>query len=536
MKTKTILIALFLLCIKTQAQSTDKVILKDFEILTNDVLKINENSYSYSAISKSFSEPISTVDAFDSKGYVIERIYNNSAETQKKYTYDANYKKATKTFVESNSKYNYVVEKLPFGSILLKVNESEVLKNADGSIKQVLHKGKKENIAFNYSSNGNIVTIKPSVSGLNTQRTTKDGLLLSEEGDIMSTYFAYDSTTKLQSQKISAIKNVPSNVYSVYVYEFDKKGNWIVKYELGAVPSYGKIGNALRNIVVRELTYKDKSKTGYTSISEAMKSKAVSMAPTVEVAILDTKNPYSYPIFMNFDNKGLLKTNNNSASTTTDSKCEGDCQNGWGKYTYDNGYYEGFWLNGKKSGYGIYVWSESDTYLGNWRENKMDGFGQSVFASGNEYVGGYSNGKYEGYAIYYNKAKDKNEFNKYSNGSFVSATPMESNGVSVGCTHGNCANGYGRYVFDNGGIFIGEFINNGLAMGIFYFKNGDIYQGLFNPKTNKFHGYGYYSYKETGDFYKGNWSESKYNGNGLSYTKNKYYKNEWKDNEPIKSY
>ena len=39
--------------------------------------------------------------------------------------------------------------------------------------------------------------------------------------------------------------------------------------------------------------------------------------------------------------------------TKTTGCISGDCYSGWGKWQFDNCYYDGFWVNGKKQGYGL---------------------------------------------------------------------------------------------------------------------------------------------------------------------------------------
>lgn len=535
MKTKFILIALLFLSETSHAQLLDKITLKDYQVLTNDVVKITEKSFDYDRNSASYKDPNIEVYTFDSNGYKISFSLNNKVEFNKSFNYSENYKKVTETFISSSTKYFFDILKLPYGNVLLKANKYQIPKNTDGTIKKLTYIGEDGNLDYNFTYIGNIITSIPSTEGLNTTRATKEGFLLSEENKYMSLYYSYDTKTKLESQRVSVMKGMDAHVHYISLYEFDKKGNWIVRYDMTAVPLYGKKGNGIKSVTIRELSYKDNSKTGFTEITQDMKSKASGIVSNISVQSLDKNNFFATPLFLDFNLVELSKTNS-ITSSLKDTKCEGDCQNGWGKYSYDNGYYDGFWENGQKSGYGIYSWTNGDLYLGHWYQNKMNGFGQTLFVNGNEYAGGYKDGKYDGHAIYFNKANDKNEYNRYADGKYASSNSMNNNGVSTGCTHGNCNNGFGRFVFNNGGIYIGQFIENGLYMGVYYFPNGDIYQGTFNFKTNKFNGYGYYHYKESGDFYKGNWADGKQGGRALSSVKGKFYKDEWKDGKVVKSF
>lgn len=55
--------------------------------------------------------------------------------------------------------------------------------------------------------------------------------------------------------------------------------------------------------------------------------------------------------------------------------CNGYKDKGYGKEIYDNGYYEGEFLNGKRHGKGKYVWNGGSYYDGEWKEGKQHGKG-----------------------------------------------------------------------------------------------------------------------------------------------------------------
>ena len=63
---------------------------------------------------------------------------------------------------------------------------------------------------------------------------------------------------------------------------------------------------------------------------------------------------------------------------------KGDCNNGYGTYTYANGSkYVGEWKDGKENGQGTYTWVSGNIWL-----------------NGNKYVGEYKNGKIHGQGTY----------------------------------------------------------------------------------------------------------------------------------------
>ncbi|WCL80423.1 caspase family protein [Saprospira sp. CCB-QB6] len=78
-----------------------------------------------------------------------------------------------------------------------------------------------------------------------------------------------------------------------------------------------------------------------------------------------------------------------------------------------------------------------------------------------------------------------------------------------GCTVGDCENGKGRFIFDNGDKYIGEFKESQMhGRGNYSFKNGNVYKGQF--RANKRHGYGHF-FHINGEQYIGeyvnNWRE-----------------------------
>jgi hypothetical protein len=532
MKTKFILIALLFLSATSHAQLLDKITLKDYGVLTNDVMKITEKSFDYDRNSASYKDPNIEIYTFDSNGYKTSFSLNNKVEYNKSFNYSDNYKKVTEIFISSTTKYFFDILKLPYGNVLLKADKYKIPKNTDGSIKKVSYVDDEGNLDYNFTYSGNIITSIPSAEGLNTTRATKEGFLLSEENQYLSLYYSYDTKTKLESQRVSVMKGMDAHVHYISLYEFDKKGNWIVRYDMTAVPLYGKKGNGIKSITIRELSYKDNSKAGYTEITQDMKSKASAIVSNIIVQSLDKNNFYATPLFLDYNLVELSKTNA-ITSNVKDSKCEGNCQNGWGKYTYDNGYYQGFWKNGLKEGYGIYKWNTNMIYSGSWVADKMSGYGSTTFSNGNGHDGSYLNGTYEGNGIYYIKETKTTEYNNYVGGKFNNAINLASTGLSVGCIKGDCTNGYGYFKFTNGDSFAGDFQNGKLKRGSYLFSNGDIYTGNFNS-SNQFEGYGFYSFKASGDFYFGNWSNGKRNGNGYAESNKVSYKGEWKDGYFIK--
>ena len=72
---------------------------------------------------------------------------------------------------------------------------------------------------------------------------------------------------------------------------------------------------------------------------------------------------------------------------------------------YYNGKYKGDFLNNKREGKGIYIFSNGDKYEGHYKNNLKEGFGIYSYKNGDIYEGNFKNDKYEGKGVY-----------KYSNG------------------------------------------------------------------------------------------------------------------------
>lgn len=511
MKTKLLTLCLLGFVYLSTAQFKTNLRRNDFEIKSKEVTAFKETYVTYV---KEFSNEYAYNATFNSDGYVT------SNRNYSKITYQNSYEKVTQISRKDNKVYTNFLIKTPIATYL--ADTKQVKTNAKGQIVDIFFKsedGKYDsNLEITY--NNNLITTKPTLDYLYVNVYTEKGLLVKELNKSMGNYYnAYDSKTNLQSIRVFSMgTDSKTDLYMIYTYEFDSFGNWIVKYEYQSAPNYGSKLDNLKRIEVREYTHKNGTKTGYSSVNQEIKNKGLAKIKTLNVEKLDKGN---FPVYYDYKEKAI-------ANSTTNSKCEGDCQNGWGKYTYDNGLYEGFWQNGLKTGYGMYAWNNGDLYCGNWYLDKISGYGSTSFANGNGYDGGFLNGQHHGNAMFYNKETKKMEHNAYVNGKFFQAINFRSTGNTTGCVNGDCNNGYGHYKFSNGDAFTGDFKNYKLNKGVYYFSNGDIYMGNFN-QNNQFEGYGLYSFKATDDIYSGNWINGKRNGRGYAETNKIAQKGEWKD-------
>jgi len=230
--------------------------------------------------------------------------------------------------------------------------------------------------------------------------------------------------------------------------------------------------------------------------------------------------------------KPLETISTNNSSTTGEGCVSGNCSDGWGKYQYDGGYYDGFWVQGKKDGYGLYKWVGTGKYIGSWKKDQMQGYGVYIADNEDNIAGWYANGQLNG--VGYTVTGDVWEQGIYTNGTLTTPYTFYTTESDTGCTAGDCNNKYGRYKWDNGDSFTGFWQNGSMYLGTYTFANGDKYSGTFN-KENQFDGFGRYFY-ENGGYYGGEWLNGNYEGKG--YYHDKDYKRQigmWKNRSLVKS-
>lgn len=85
----------------------------------------------------------------------------------------------------------------------------------------------------------------------------------------------------------------------------------------------------------------------------------------------------------------------------------------------------------------------------------------------------------------------------------------------TGCVSGNCDDGYGKYVWTSGDVYVGEWKNgkrNG--EGTYYYPNGEKYIGAY--KDDKREGFGTFTWA-SGNSYSGQWMQGEKHGEGTYY-------------------
>ena len=81
--------------------------------------------------------------------------------------------------------------------------------------------------------------------------------------------------------------------------------------------------------------------------------------------------------------------------------CEGNCENGFGKWVYtDKTTYEGDWVQTKKQGQGIETWPNGYIYKGEFQNSEWSGKGTLFFPDSSTYEGEWANGFMNGEGIF----------------------------------------------------------------------------------------------------------------------------------------
>lgn len=123
---------------------------------------------------------------------------------------------------------------------------------------------------------------------------------------------------------------------------------------------------------------------------------------------------------------------------------------------YLDGEYKGHTKAGKRSGQGIFYWSDGRRYEGQWKSDMMDGEGVFYWPSGDRYEGEWETDVMEGQGTYY-----------WSDGSRYK-----------GEWGANMKEGYGTYYWPDGRSYEGEWKEDKQeGHGSSYYADGEHYEG-----------------------------------------------------------
>lgn len=88
----------------------------------------------------------------------------------------------------------------------------------------------------------------------------------------------------------------------------------------------------------------------------------------------------------------------------------------------------------------------------------------------------------------------------------------------TGCVSGSCFDGKGKYVYENGYVYIGDFVEgNRIGLGTLTSPDGDKYDGMW--ENDVFHGQGTYAWAD-GSKYTGEWKNGVQDGYGIYFYPN----------------
>lgn len=518
MKTNVLLILLGM-SLQTFAQAVPDYSTSAFG-LSKDVTKMEETVYTHQVSDDNYATEEKTYMLFENglqKEYRHEYLSIFESTTFTKYTYNSSGKiikeetTTTSTYGNTKNTIEYVYQNNKLVKLIYTDPDSDP-SSSYGSYTVTYDydsKGKllKSTKTF---SNGSLDTVTEYYDVKDEKNYSKKDTYYSSEGIV------YSTNTETYVNGLYSSGSYSSDDYgdSNYQYSYDSKGNIVKTFESGDVSEdntyeYDSKGN----------WYKCKSYQDDWLFGEVEKYKFRKIT-------YKTGSIGNTDLDMSFVNKyppTLKNTTNTSTDTTTSSTthsssnpgCEGNCTDGYGTYYYnDGGIYDGFFKNGYRNGPGIYSFTDGSYYSGNWVDGRKEGFAMYSWKDGSMFFGYYKNEKLNGQGVYINEDKVI-KGGIFKDGNFDTTYEINDNGTSSGCASGDCENGFGKYVYSNGDIYVGFFSNGYFTNGAYsYGATKDIYIGEF--LYNKKNGFGIYTWANKNS-YIGMYQNDTYHGYGYYY-------------------
>lgn len=154
------------------------------------------------------------------------------------------------------------------------------------------------------------------------------------------------------------------------------------------------------------------------------------------------------------------------------------------KISFSDGEYLGEILNNKRHGMGLFQFKNGGNFVGEFKNDVIDGSGVFFWNPNKYYVGSWTDGKRDGFGIQINE--DGNYSCQYwEDEVYIGRNPVierpkyirYSNGYFLGEVENGKPNGKGKYVWNNGNVFEGFWINGVInGSGLLTFSNN---QGVF---------------------------------------------------------
>ncbi len=217
-----------------------------------------------------------------------------------------------------------------------------------------------------------------------------------------------------------------------------------------------------------------------------------------------------------------------------------DTRNGYGKDVYDNGYYEGYFKDGKRHGKGTYYWDSGSIYEGDWEHDLKSGYGKMTVSWGS-YEGLWkddirfgngieTNNKGEVFEGIWNDTDTAtNVFYTYNG---VTKRGKIENGKFVDDGSASLYTNFKTEKYDNG-TYEGNFEHGKRhGFGIYRWNSGSRYEGAWVDDIRK--GFGKFFWTD-GSHYEGEWENDKMNGYGVYLSAGgSRYEGFWKDDNKLR--
>lgn len=217
-------------------------------------------------------------------------------------------------------------------------------------------------------------------------------------------------------------------------------------------------------------------------------------------------------------------TNTNQATQQQDDtgyRCtKGDCINGWGQVKVNNIVTDATFKDGKIEGVAYITYPNGSYYHGEYKNNRRSGTGYYKWSTGNVYIGEWKDGIQHGYGYTMNSNGDVVSAGIYEEGKLV--TDLGSayvRGTSLRKCVGDCSNGFGKFTYNNGDVYLGFFKSGQRSkIGTYLWNNKSSYTGTYTADGRR-NGYGMYTYVDRSVF-KGMFTNDRIDGLGvMNYSK-----------------
>lgn len=137
-----------------------------------------------------------------------------------------------------------------------------------------------------------------------------------------------------------------------------------------------------------------------------------------------------------------------------------DRRHGYGVQTYPDGKYQGTWVKGVPTREGVRSYRNGDRYVGDYKGERRNGQGTLTWANGSRYIGSFLNDQPHGAGKWYDKDGGVRQ-GRWSGGQYLGAAGSSVQPGLVaggrGCVSGNCWDGKGRFVNEDGSEYVGAF-------------------------------------------------------------------------------